>query len=109
MARAGLSYATPLHGLSASLGWRIEGIPVYDLVGGSGGFRRPGYVTSIEPSLAYMKGRTTLSLNVPVALVRNRTQSVTDKETERLTGKPRQGDAAFADYSVSVGFGYRFK
>lgn len=109
MARAGVSYATPLHGLSASLGWRIEGIPVYDLVGGSGGFRRPGYVTSIEPSLAYMKGRTTLSLNVPVALVRNRTQSVTDKETERLTGKPRQGDAAFADYSVSVGFGYRFK
>lgn len=108
MARAGFTYGTPLHGLAVSLGGRAEGIPVYDLVGSSGGFRRPGYVLAVEPGLTYTAGHALFSLNVPVAVVRNRTQSVTDKETERLTGKPRQGDAAFADYSVSIGFAYRF-
>ena len=45
---------------------------------------------------------------VPVAVVRNRTQSVPDKIKTDLTGIYTQGDAAFADLSVSIGMSVRF-
>jgi hypothetical protein len=45
---------------------------------------------------------------VPVALVRNRTQSVPDKITTQLTGVTAHGDAAFADYVVNIGMNIRF-
>lgn len=109
MARLGASYNfLRVPGLSVSGGGRIEGIPVYDLVGGSDAFRRPGYVVSVEPGVGYAGKKTTWYLNVPIALARNRTQSVTDKEMSKKTGTFRQGDAAFADYSVNVGCAVRF-
>ena len=43
-------------GLSASLGFRMEGVPRYDLIGDSHGFRRPGYETYAEPGLIYRTG-----------------------------------------------------
>jgi len=51
MARAGFNYGLKrkLQGFSVSLGGRLEGIPVHDIVGGSEGFRRPGYIVSVEP------------------------------------------------------------
>ncbi|MEZ4740515.1 MAG: hypothetical protein R2818_14425 [Flavobacteriales bacterium] len=73
-----------------------------DLIGGSAGFRRPGYVLSVEPGLDWMRGRHDLFLSVPIAMVRNRLQSVTDKENSEITGTYRQGDAAFADYLINV-------
>lgn len=88
---------------SASAGGRIEGIPVEDLVGGSLGFRRPGYVISAEPGLNYIHKKTVVFLTVPIALDRNRTRSVTDKEASETSGTYRHGDAAFADYSINVG------
>lgn len=106
--RAGVTWFTPVHGLAASIGGRFEGIPVQDLIGGSGGFRRPGYVLSVEPGISYVRNRVGFNLNVPVALYRNRTQSVTDKENEIGTGQPRHGDAAFADYLISAGVTFRF-
>jgi hypothetical protein len=45
---------------------------------------------------------------VPVALVRNRTQSIPDKETTAETGIYKQGDAAFADYVINVGMNIQF-
>jgi len=45
---------------------------------------------------------------VPVALIRCRTQSVPDKETTAQTGVYKNGDAAFADYLINVGFTTRF-
>lgn len=109
MARAGFNYAfNHVHGLSVAAGARIEGIPVHDLIGGSGDFRRPGYVLSIEPSVNYMVKSATFFVSVPVAIVRNRLQSVTDKENSAKTGKFIRGDAAFADYSINVGAAFRF-
>ena len=109
MARAGASYNfLRLPGLSLSAGGRIEGIPVYDLVGGSDAFRRPGYVISVEPGIGYAGKNTNWYLNIPVALSRNRTQSVTDKEMSIKTGTFRQGDAAFADYSINLGCAVKF-
>jgi len=93
--------------LNALLAGRIEGIPVRDALGKSLGFRRPGYVLSVEPGLNLMAGRHNISFSVPIALRRNRLQSLTDKETEELTGNPRHGDAAFADYSINFTYQIR--
>jgi hypothetical protein len=92
---------------SFGFGGRIEGIPAYDLIGGSEGFRRPGYIISAEPSIYYSFGQHTIGANVPVALVRNRTQSVLDRQKEIQTGIATHGDAAFADYLISITYSYR--
>ena len=104
--RLGVSYAiSPL--FSTSLGARFEGVPVKDLMGGNKGFRRPGNVLSLDPGLAYMANNLSINLNVPIALRRDRPQSVTDLETEMATGNPRNGDAAFADYAINLGITFR--
>lgn len=54
-------------GFSVMLGGRAEGIPSSDLIGGSKGFRRPGYVVSVEPGIAYMNRGTSIMLNVECA------------------------------------------
>lgn len=102
--RTGVSAASPgWHGFSFSLGGRIEGVPVHDLIGSSDGFRRPGYAVSVEPGLTWSRGAHTVSLAVPVAVQRNRQRSVPDME---IPG--RHGDAAFADYVVMLGYWQRF-
>ena len=106
-ARLGFLSQSQLHGLSFSWGARLEGVPVRDLVGESYGFRRPGYTIAAEPGVTYMKGKTTVNFNMPVALYRIRKQSVTDKEVQDATGVARNGDAAFADYLISFGVTYR--
>lgn len=106
-ARLGFLWQTQAPGLSVSWGSRLEGIPVKDVLGESLGFRRPGYVVSAEPGVNYMRGKTTFNLNVPIALYRMRSQSVTDLQTQIATGAPRNGDAAFADYLVSFGITWR--
>ncbi len=110
MARVGFNYGFRgrLKNLSAALGGRLEGIPVYDLIGGSEGFRRPGYIFDVEPGLNLMVKKSTFFVEVPIALIRCRTQSVPDKETTAATGVYTHGDAAFADYLVNVGFTTRF-
>lgn len=109
MARGGFSYAFggKLQGLTAAAGVRLEGIPVYDIIGGSGDFRRPGYIWSIEPTLDYMAKKVSFFVSVPVAFYRNRTQSVTDKENSIKYNKHVQGDAAFADYVINAGIAFK--
>lgn len=102
-ARTGIAYALlPKYGISVSLGGRVEGVPSKDVFGKSEGFRRPGYIISIEPGIAYTNKRNTLALNVPIATTRNRTRSYSDL---KYGG---QGDAAFADYFISATFSHRF-
>lgn len=96
------------HGFNAYLGGRLEGVPATDILGGSEGYRRPGYALSVEPGLGYYKERYAVFLSVPVALYRNRIQSNDDKKRTQETGVFTQGDAAFADYLISIGFSYRF-
>jgi hypothetical protein len=110
MIRMGLNYdfSGRLNSLSLDAGGRVEGIPVNDLIGGSQGFRRPGYVISFEPGIRYRFTKLNFFASVPVALSRNRTQSVTDKENSVIRNTFVQGDAAFADYSLNMGLAYRF-
>ena len=105
-ARVGVAYdVIPSKGFQVMLGTRIEGIPSSDLVGGSDGFRRPGYIISIEPGISYSKSKNMFSLTMPLALVRNRIKSAYDlKDPAGL----RQGDAAFADYFISATVSHRF-
>jgi hypothetical protein len=108
-ARAGLELnAIPRLGLTLSLGARIEGVPVHDLIGGSEGFRRPGYAIAVEPGAVLSHRTWTASLYVPVALYRNRTQSVPDMLQSAATGTARHGDAAFADALVLLSYNKRF-
>ena len=101
MIRAGGNYN--LNRFTASAGVRMEGIPSEDLIGGSSGFRRPGYVISAEPSVSYRFKSITAFAAVPIALERNRTQSNSDKLRTAADGIPVHGDAAFADYSINFG------
>lgn len=104
--RLGATYISPFSGLSFYLGGRREGIPVYDLIGGSDGFRRPGYVISIEPGINYSHGNFAVNVNVPFAIERNRTQSVLDKKNSTPENR-RHGDAAFSDYLINIGIIYK--
>ena len=106
MARVGANYAIS-NKLIASAGARLEGIPVYDVIGGSGDFRRPGYVVSVEPGLNYQANKVNFYVTVPRAVYRNRTQSVTDKIRSAKTGTFVNGDAAFATYSVNFGISFK--
>ncbi len=110
MARLGFNYGFKgsLKKLSVALGGRLEGIPVHDVIGGSEGFRRPGYIVSVEPGINISLKKSNIYLQVPVALVRCRTQSVPDKESTLQTGVYKQGDAAFADYLINVGYSIKF-
>lgn len=89
-------------GLALSIGGRMEGVPVRDALGKSNGFRRPGYVISVEPGLMYSRGRYMLSASGPWAMERNRKISVPD------IANHSHGDAAFADYTAIVGLSRSF-
>jgi hypothetical protein len=105
LGRAGIIFGVPkVRGLTASVGGRIEGVPVRDAFGKSDGFRRPGYALSFEPGVNYIMhgGRDVWSLTVPIAVQRNRRRSVSDIRDNR------HGDAAFADYVIIAGYSRRF-
>ena len=106
MLRAGVNYMTAAWTFSAGL--RKECLTVHDLIGGSNGFRRPGYIVSVEPGITYEFKKFSLYTYLPVALKRNRTQSVPDKIKTEITGVYSQGDAAFADYTLNIGATFKF-
>jgi hypothetical protein len=103
LADGGVAYPVPrFRGLAARFGLRYEGIKVRDLLGGSLGFRRPGYALSVAPGFQYQRRGSTWSVNAPIAVQRNRKRSVPDQ----MQGGA--GDAAFADYLILVGYAHSF-
>lgn len=103
LARGGIARAIPgIRGLVVTFGGRIEGVPVRDLIGKSNGFRRPGYAISGDPGFLYARWGYVFSCSVPWAIERNRRRSVTD------IANGVHGDAAFADYTVTLGVSRRF-
>ncbi len=102
--------------MTLSLAGRWEGIPAYDAFGGQVAYRRPGYVIAVEPGVSYRSGQHSLSLFVPYNFVKDRIQSAADIASQNLQNEgvtdPSkmvhvQGDAAFADYSINIGYAYR--
>jgi hypothetical protein len=101
--RSGVS--TPLwrrRGISASLGPRFDGIPQRDFIGGSGGFRRPGYSLYLEPGIVFSAGRSTWSINVPVRVHQDFQKSLADMEHGSAGG----GD--LAKFLLFIGYTIRF-
>jgi len=102
--RAGISQGVPkVRGLAMSIGIRGEGVPAHDLIGGSDGFRRPGFIFSVDPGLMFNYKRDTLSINGPWALYRDRPPSVPE-----LQNHTYNGDAFFADYTVVASISHHF-
>lgn len=109
LGRVGLFYNVwPEQGFSLSLGGRIEGIPVHDLIGSSDGFRIPGYSISIEPGAYYSRGQNRFSLTTPVPLYRNRTQSVLEKQESAIAGRTIHGGGGFYDVLFIATYSRRF-
>jgi hypothetical protein len=105
-ARVGFTYSMlKKKNLSASLCGRVEGLPSHDAIGKSEGFRRPGYIVSVEPGVGFNAKRITYQLNLPVAVYRNRTRIVEDLADPNGT---KHGDADIADYLLNVGIIYNF-
>lgn len=91
-----------------SLGVRDDCLPTHDIIGGSDGYRRPGYIIAAEPGVNYRIHNVALYAYVPIAVIRDRTQSVADIRQTEATGVYKQGDAAFADYVVNIGVTVKF-
>lgn len=101
--RSGVSTALwRRRGVSASLGPRLDGIPLRDFVGGSSGFRRPGYSLYLDPGIVVTTGRSTWSVNVPVRVHQDFQRSLSDIERGSAGG----GD--LARYLVLIGYTVRF-
>jgi hypothetical protein len=96
-ARLGFAYAAwPEGGLSLSLGGRVDGVPVHDIIGGDLGFRNPGYTLFLEPGLSVERGRGAFTLSVPVRLRGNFVPSANDE-----AGNPGPGpDGARGDLAA---------
>jgi hypothetical protein len=105
LARGGITQTVwPKKGLSVSAGIRFEGVPAHDLIGGSEGYRLPGYAISIEPGFSISRHKNLFELTVPVAVRRHATKSVADLRT----GNPVGGIAALADYLIIASYSRRF-
>jgi hypothetical protein len=89
--RAGTTFAVTRQ-ITASIAWRMEGVPRYDLIGASHGFRRPGVEMYWEPGVTVSTGRHAVSFNFPVGYYFNRFRNP-------YTGNP--GDSTFPEY-VSI-------
>jgi hypothetical protein len=98
LARVGGAFPMGKTGFVGSLAWHVEGLPRYDLIGESHGFRRPGVEMFIEPGLSYAKGRQIFSFSVPIAYYRNRFPNP-------YTGNA--GDATFPNYIFLTSYGFR--
>jgi hypothetical protein len=96
-ARVGAAYVLwPERALTATLGGRVDGIPLRDVIGGGDdGFRRPGYSLYADPGLSLGVGRGAIALSIPVRIGQ-------DFRPDLTPGHPVGGDLArylvFASY-----------
>jgi hypothetical protein len=98
VARLGASVSV-WKGIGASLAWRIEGLPRYDLVGASNGFRRPGKAMFVEPGVTYTHRNQTIVFNVPIGYFYHR---YPDPNTDL------EGDATFPRQIFLTSYSIRF-
>ena len=102
--RLGVAYLLPvLHGLVLSVGGRINGVTVRDLIGGGDLYwRRPGYEVYVEPGLTWTLGKNMASFSFPVGVYRNKLDSLQDISLSRTVA------AGFVPYLITATFARRF-
>jgi len=96
--RTGTDVALTEH-ISASIAWRMEGVPRYDVLGDSHGFRRPGVEMYWEPGVTFRSGRHSVSFNIPVGYYYNRFPNPYTKSP---------GDSTFPEYVNIATYSMRF-
>jgi hypothetical protein len=102
--RLGAAYVLPvLEGLVVSVGGRINGVTVKDIIGGGDLYwRRPGYEIFVEPGLTWTFGRNWASVSVPVRVYQNKLNSPLDISKNRVIGSD------FVPYLVVASVARRF-
>jgi len=102
--RVGAAYLLPvLQGVVVSLGGRINGVTVRDVVGGGDLYwRRPGYEVFVEPGLTWTLGPNTASVSYPIRAYQNKLDSVLDESLNRSFG------ASFVPYLFLASYARRF-
>ncbi|MDB4892122.1 MAG: hypothetical protein JWL61_3977 [Gemmatimonadetes bacterium] len=100
-ARAGVARTIwPAYDVMVSVGARLDGIPLRDLIGGGDdGFRRPGYSLYADPGLSFSAARGTFTLSAPLRVG-------LDFKPDLTKGHPVGGD--LAHYLVFAGYTVRF-
>lgn len=103
--RSGAAFEVPGDlGVTASLGLRLDGIPLRDLVGGGdeATIKRTSRITFVEPGVSYARSRGTFTVSVPWRMHVNRTKSL----AEQLPGAlPNAG--GFARFLVFASYSHR--
>ena len=89
-------------GLALSVGARIDGIPLRDIIGGSDGFRRPVLLGYVEPGVTVTRGTSTVFVNFPIRIYQDFRPSLIDGQLGSVGG----GD--LAKYLTFVGYQIRF-
>jgi hypothetical protein len=102
--RIGAAYLLPWAGeFALSLGGRINGVTVRDVIGGGDLYwRRPGYVVYVEPGLTWTIGDNMASLSVPIRAYANKLDSPLDVSMNQKIG------ASFASYLLLASYARRF-
>ena len=100
--RAGAAFnVLPDQGLSVSLGARLDGIPVNDLIGGGDEttIKRTSRIYFAEPGLSYTRGRDNFTLSVPWQVKVNRVKSLYEQQHNTVNGGGFAKYLVFASYS----------
>jgi len=103
-ARLGGAFSVwPDQGLTVSLGGRVDGIPVHDLLGGGDEdtIKRTAYVVFADPGVSLTRGKGTLTVSVPYRLQVNRQKSLYEQRTNGLNA------GGFAKYLVFASYSHR--
>jgi hypothetical protein len=102
--RGGFSFAAfPSFGLSASVGGRLDGVPVQDLInGGDANFRRPGYSAALDLGLDLTRGSNTFTFNIPIRAHADRRANLYDRTVDVA------GGGNLAKYQIFASYSHRF-
>ena len=103
-ARLGAAWVLPVpKGLVFSVGGRINGVTVCDIIGGCDLYwRRPGYEVYVEPGLAWSSGQDIASLSVPIRAYQMKLDSKLDESLGRHIGSD------FAPFLIVASYAHRF-
>ena len=102
--RLGVAYLLPvLEGVVVSVGGRINGVTVRDVIGGGDLYwRRPGYEVYVEPGLTWTLKSHTASVSFPIRAYQNKLDSLLDRSLGRRIGSD------FAPYLIQASYARRF-
>lgn len=92
-----------LRPLSGLIGYRWEGSPQVDFIGGSNGFRQPGFFMAVELGLFYQYKRHLLQASCPISFLRYASFDSAEKK-----GSPAPRTTAFSPASLNLRYTYFF-